>query len=126
MAYVMHPKMVRKLASWRRRKAIWTQAFPPKPVPAKKRRNYAMSAKRRKESREYARLARTFLSSKAHCERKGCWRAATQVHHTHGRGKNYLDASKWVALCGQCHRFIHDHPAAARAEGLLAPKGQWA
>lgn len=45
---------------------------------------------------------------------------ATEVHHAKGRiGSLLLDRRFWWALCSTCHRFCHDNPSWAYAEGLM-------
>jgi hypothetical protein len=41
-------------------------------------------------------------------------------HHSKRRGKHYLDASSFLAVSRSLHQRIHDHPAWARENGLLA------
>ena len=103
-------------------RALWTQFVAQPPQPAKPTRG------------DYNAAAREWLRENRACE--ACQRRldvdiseernATQVHHKHGRrGALLTDESLWVAVCSDCHRWIHDHPAAATLLGLLAPKGQW-
>jgi len=43
------------------------------------------------------------------------------LHHILRRSQGGShDASNLLALCPQCHGHVHDHPAWAKAEGLLA------
>jgi hypothetical protein len=41
-------------------------------------------------------------------------------HHKLKRGKNYLNVESWLAVGRQIHQRIHDNPAWARENGLLA------
>lgn len=96
-----------------------------------------MSAKRKKDSRTYREKRKAFLKSNPYCQackRDDIWRddgssggvgfgfrrCSQQIHHTLKRGKHYLDESTWIAVCCQCHRWIHSHPKEARKLGLLA------
>jgi hypothetical protein len=40
------------------------------------------------------------------------------IHHSRGRGVYMLDESTWIPLCGNCHRWVEDHPEEARKIGL--------
>lgn len=45
-----------------------------------------------------------------------------QVHHARGRvHRLLLDERFWIAVCAECHEWIHDHARTARELGLLAP-----
>lgn len=83
-------------------------------------------------------LVREILEERPLCER-GVYRAnnylftigslddlwhvgrSTQVHEklTRARGGDITDKENCVALCRDCHGWIHDHPAAATEEGWL-------
>jgi hypothetical protein len=53
-------------------------------------------------------------------------RFSDDVHHRFGRlGELLFWEPGYMAVCNNCHRWIHDHPAKARELGLLAPVGQW-
>jgi hypothetical protein len=79
------------------------------------------SAKRKLEGRQYRVLREAFLRTYYKCQAKlpGCTHYANDVHHTRGRGKNFLLTETWVATCRHCHRYIHDHPAEAREKNLI-------
>ena len=49
---------------------------------------------------------------------------STQVHEllSRGRGGSITDRTNCVALCGDCHDWIHLHPAKAEADGWLEEK----
>lgn len=84
-----------------------------------------MSARRKALLADYRILRAEFLGTKTCCDRSGCENRPTEVHHTRGRvGGLMLDRQFWLALCSKCHRWIHDHPAKARAAGLLGPWGR--
>lgn len=120
----------RNLSDWLARKP--KEKAPRKRIPA-------MSAKRKKEAREYSKKRETFLRLRPLCERwqkrweavsnhgpfiilEGkCGRLADDVHHMKGRlDGNYLDDLTWLPVCRSCHDWIHTHPKEARALGLLA------
>lgn len=42
------------------------------------------------------------------------------LHHSHGRGKNYIKTEYFMALSRSTHQFVHDNPGKARESGLLA------
>ena len=41
---------------------------------------------------------------------------------TRARGGDSLDEANCVALCNQCHRWVHDNPRLATEAGLLVPR----
>jgi hypothetical protein len=67
----------------------------------------------------YSRQRREYLDVHPKCQVCG-ERAATDIHHTAGRGKSTNDASTFLAVCRECHNRIHQHPAWARENGYLA------
>lgn len=78
-----------------------------------------ISKKKARQLAEYARKRAEFMAKRPTCE-KCHTRASTECHHKAGRtGSNYLDVSTWAALCGRCHRDIHNRPGQARAAGWL-------
>jgi len=78
-------------------------------------------------------LVRRILEERPWCERglritafnrshlAGHINRSTQVHEklTRARGGDITDEDNCVALCRDCHGWIHDHPAAATDEGWL-------
>jgi len=49
-----------------------------------------------------------------------------EVHHTRGRiGTLLNDERYWLAVSRIGHRWIHEHPQAARERGWLAERGSW-
>lgn len=49
-----------------------------------------------------------------------CSRRAEHVHHVRLRSRGGSDdPSNLLALCHACHRFIHDNPAWATAQGFM-------
>lgn len=80
-----------------------------------------VSKKRKLEMDEYSKRRELFLIANPHCQGKlvGCTGKATDVHHTQGRvGENYLNMSKWKALCRNCHRWVEEHPEEAKELNL--------
>ena len=90
-----------------------------------------VSAKRRKELKEYAEAKRKYLSDLAseqclpegdapYCECCG-EREATDIHHKLARGKGgaFLDPENFLALCRSCHSWVHANPSEARKQDLL-------
>jgi len=72
----------------------------------------------------YELLRRDYLRN-ARCAKCGSNRYLC-VHHKRGRlGKLLTETKHWVALCFDCHRWVHDNPEWARKSGLLAEKGCW-
>lgn len=57
-------------------------------------------------------------------------RPATEVHHRRTRGlRGHLTLpANCARLCSACHRWVHDHPADAHADGWLVWPGdpEWA
>lgn len=54
----------------------------------------------------------------------------SEVHHVYGRGHGgrgplLSDRRLWMAVSKQGHRWVHSHPAEARARGWLAPAGRY-
>ena len=49
-----------------------------------------------------------------------------EVHHTRGRAGTLLtDERHWIAVSKLGHRWIHEHPAEARARGWICAEGKW-
>ena len=95
-------------------KECWYSKEPPKRVAP-------ISKKRKVEQDEYSKRRELFLIAHPKCEAKlvGCTSVATDVHHTEGRiGDNYLNMSKWKALCRNCHQWVEENPEAAKELGL--------
>lgn len=105
----------------------------PKPEPRKKKAPSRLGAseKRKAQSAVYRELLRpAFLAGVAagqgrtvpHCQR--CrMNVALEVHHKAGReGEALLDFDLWVALCPDCHRWVHANPEVAYAGGWLVSR----
>ncbi|MEV0584046.1 hypothetical protein [Nonomuraea sp. NPDC050310] len=96
---------------------------PGKPL-ARKARLRHRSKKQEAIYRERRPLVARLLAERPACER--CDRARSVDVHEPGmrsRGADILDPDQCVCLCRPCHRWIHDHPALATAEGWLIPSG---
>jgi len=83
-----------------------------------------VSSKRKKKDAEYLKLRERFLSDHSMCEVKvkDCMYNATDVHHKFSgsnRDAFYLIQSEWLAVCRNCHNFIHLHPKESRELGWL-------
>lgn len=115
-----------------------------KALPRKRRPATEHTKARRREERLYAAEAREFVRAAADAGgtcpvvaaipelrdgRKYGWPISgrlNEVHHMRGRRGDLLrDRRFWLAVSKQGHRWIHSHPAEARARGWLAPVGQW-
>ncbi len=83
-----------------------------------------VSSKRKKKDQEYMKLRARFLTDFSLCQMavKGCSINATDVHHTYAganRDAFYLVQSTWLAVCRNCHDWVHAHPKESRAFGYL-------
>lgn len=91
----------------------------------RKKRLSPVSEKRKRENLLYLAKRKAFLRANPLCraviDEVFCGKKATDVHHKFGRtGGAYLDELTWLALCRDCHRWIHENPKEARGLGLLA------
>lgn len=78
-----------------------------------------VSARRRRDLATYSKLRVDYLRRQPVCE---CCtrRSASDIHHKAGRtGGNYLKVATWMAVCRECHDYIHRFPKLARALGYL-------
>jgi hypothetical protein len=83
-----------------------------------------VSSKRKKKDAEYSKLRERFLTDNPLCMVKvnGCGHGATDVHHTRSgsdRDAFYLVQSTWLAVCRNCHQYVHEHPEESRIMGWL-------
>jgi hypothetical protein len=83
-----------------------------------------VSSKKKKKDAEYLKLRERFLTENPLCVVKvnGCGHGATDVHHKFSgsdRDTYYLVQSTWLAVCRNCHDWIHAHPAEARTMNWL-------
>jgi len=82
----------------------------------------AVSDKRSREMKEYTKLRKQFLLDNPNCQMNFpglCTGKATDVHHVHRRGKNYLKVDTWAAACRNCHTYVETHPKESREQGWL-------
>lgn len=69
-------------------------------------------------------LAEVRLRDGNRCARKGCT-ANLHVHHRVRRSQCGSNSScNLITLCYNCHRWVHDHPYAARELGYLLRHGE--
>jgi hypothetical protein len=88
---------------------------------AKQKRISPRSEKRIIADKKYSKLRKAFLEEKPICEAQliGCAGTSCQVHHKAGRtGDLYLDVSKWLAVCHQCHVWIENNVTEAKKLGF--------
>lgn len=52
-------------------------------------------------------------------EMPNCQNKPDQIHHTRGRGKFLNETITWMAICRNCHRWLHDNPSLARELGFI-------
>jgi|SRR5687768_3764114 len=105
-------------------KALWTKINPP---PKKKvvKRIRKVSKKRTEQLKAYASLRKDYLKNHPICQRCHVFESV-DIHHCKGKTNLLLlDVRHWKALCRQDHKWVHDHPDAARREGLICEKGKW-
>lgn len=96
----------------------------------KRKKMSQVSKKQSKVNREYTKAKAEYLADHFWCEAcmvispMGVFRVciATDLHHSRGRGpKLTADKRFFKAVCGDCHRWIHENGVKARELGLLAP-----
>jgi 5-methylcytosine-specific restriction endonuclease McrA len=65
-------------------------------------------------------LVATLLDEHRICQRCGT-NPSSEIHEllSRARGGSITNEGNCVALCGRCHHWITEHPAAATAEGWL-------
>jgi hypothetical protein len=83
-----------------------------------------VSAKRAKKDAEYAKLRQRYLTENPLCivNVNGCMHNATDIHHTFAgsnRDAFYLVQSTFLAVCRNCHSWVHLNPEKARILGYL-------
>lgn len=78
-----------------------------------------VSKKRAKEARVYTKLRKEFLLDNPSCEFPECWDWATDIHHSAGRGKNYLNTSTWMGLCRKHHQYVENNKRWSRENGYI-------
>lgn len=79
-----------------------------------------VSTKKAKLDTEYSKLRDKFLEDNPVCQGnfEGCTIRSTDVHHSMGRLKYYLDVETYVALCRNCHTHVETHPEEAKQMNL--------
>jgi hypothetical protein len=83
------------------------------------------SKKRELELKIYYSLKKYILSQRPYCQIPSangtpCLNRATGIHHVKGRaGELLCDVRFWLAVCPQCHDYIHAHAKESRARGLM-------
>lgn len=78
-----------------------------------------VSEKRKAQNKRYLKLRLEFLRDHQMCQAPNCQNFSTEVHHINSRsGEMLLDFTQCVALCGICHRMVHDNPLWAKEHGL--------
>lgn len=84
----------------------------------------AFSPKRAAQHRAYTAARDAFMREHPNCQR--CGGTAHDLHHRRGRqGKLLKDRRFFMAVCRECHDWIHANPAEARATGFLASSHDW-
>ena len=82
-----------------------------------------MSDTQRQRIAKYSLVRAEYLSERETCEAKipgVCTGRATDVHHRAGRvGDLLTDKSNFLAVCRECHEFIHESPDYAYKNGLM-------
>lgn len=78
-----------------------------------------ISVKRAKQVRCYSQLRAKHLKQHPRCQ--VCHLMASRdIHHKAGRRGEMLNATEhWLAVCRECHDYIHQHPSVARRYGWL-------
>jgi|688.fasta_scaffold09189_8 hypothetical protein len=100
-------------------KSCWSCQSGNKGIKPTTKRISPRSSKRVKLDSEYSKLRLAFLYANSMCQAHlpNCGIQATDVHHKYS-GKNrsqyYLDVNTWMAICRNCHRWIHDNPKSAK------------
>ena len=98
-------------------KKVLSTPKPRKPINKK-------SERRTKEEREYSKLRKEFLETKMICEVEGCSNQSCDVHHKkHRSGSLYLDVTYFMAVCRDCHTYIHENPDESYEKGYLIKHG---
>jgi len=76
------------------------------------------SDKRKLQESIYKKIRVDFLKENSKCE--ACGKKATEVHHKNKRNNERLnDVNFFMAICSNCHRWIHDNSNEARIKGWL-------
>lgn len=88
----------------------WVQSNPIKKV----------SKKRQTQEQIYKKLKSVHLDTWTLCQFRPCGNSSTEIHHMNGRnGDRLIDVEYFMAICRNCHTWIHEHPKEARKKGYL-------
>lgn len=103
---------------------IRARPMPPKPIKRSWLSSYnglnRASAKRKKENVKYLKLRKAFLAEHLFCQFTTCLCPSQDVHHKAGRlGSNYLDTSKFLAVCRYHHDWIENNRKSAERLGYV-------
>lgn len=112
---------------------VWNSTLKRK-TPLQRVRIRAVSEKQQSRNRDYRKTLQAWWASLG--EDPKCWacvkrgslfpKRATQNHHRRGKvGSLLCDTRFFTAVDFDCHGWIHDHPAEARALELLAEAKDW-
>lgn len=76
-----------------------------------------VSVKREAQLKEYREVVRpNFMLTHKECQVEDCNNAAVDVHHKRGRsGEQINKVEDFMAACRECHTYIEEHPAWAKA-----------
>jgi hypothetical protein len=71
--------------------------------------------------KEYKAVRTDFLKTYPLCKAnlKDCTNLSIDVHHTKKMGKYLNDVSTFMAVCRNCHTWIHNNPNEAKIKGYL-------
>ena len=113
-----------KAKAWRRRSKPLARSGVLGDGSRPRKRLSSRSARQRAVYVERRKLVAQLLASRPACEARWddrCWGRTTEIHEplTRARGGSILDPGNCLAVCGHCHREIHDHPAESTRRGLL-------
>jgi len=80
------------------------------------------SKKRAAQNRQYKKLRAEYLEENQNCER--CINTpAAEIHHKAGRnGERLLFVPHFMAVCRNCHLYIHANPMESYERGWLISK----
>lgn len=85
------------------------------------------SEKRAALNKELSGQVKAYKKKNSQCQvmLQGCSKITTDVHHMRGRlGSNLMDERYWIAVCRNCHRWIEEHPKAAKKLGFSTSRFQ--
>jgi hypothetical protein len=86
----------------------------------KRSRLRPVSKKRSALNKYYLAIRAGFLKNHPRCEMPGCSRFSQDIHHKAGRlDGNLINVLTFMAVCRNCHSYIHDHPSWSREKFYL-------